>query len=77
MNRMLSFEWNEKSEVIEIHADRKGLEFLAEQLLSLLASEENDHVHLMTAEWGGEELSSAPQNSASVLVNHVKVLKWK
>lgn len=73
----LSFEWDEKGEKLEIHGNREGLENLVRILQSLLAKDENDHVHLMTPQWGGEELSSEQQNPEATLVNHVKILHWK
>jgi hypothetical protein len=74
---LLSFEWDEKAERLEIHGNRQGLEHLVTLLESLLRADENDHVHLMTPQWGGGELSSEQQNPEAVLVNHVKILHWK
>ena len=73
----LSFEWDEKAERLEIHANREGLEHLTAVLQSLLANDENDHVHLMTPQWRGEGLSSEQQNPGATLVNHVKIIHWK
>ena len=73
----LTFEWNEKAESLEIHGNREGLKHLAAMLQALLAKDENDHVHLMTPQWGGGELSSERQNQAATLINHVKIFHWK
>ena len=76
-SKHLSFEWDENGERLEIHGDREGLEVLVADLQLLLAKDENDHIHLMTPEWGGEELSSEQQNPGAKLINHVKILRWK
>jgi len=73
---LLTFEWDSKNEMIEIHGDEKGLKKLKEALDLLLAKSGNDHVHLMSNEWGGEELSSEVQGLDNELVNHVKIFKW-
>jgi hypothetical protein len=73
----LSFEWDAKGERLEIHGNDKGLAALVGVLELLIAKSENDHVHLMTAEWGGNTLSSDRQNSDAKLINHVKILRWK
>lgn len=74
---MLTFEWDKDSETIEIHADKKGLNELVSQLKKLSDVEADDHLHLMTRDWGGEELTSNKQNSNSELINHIKIFKWK
>jgi len=71
----LTFEINEEQESIEIHANAEGVAVLI-RLLEL-ASRTNDHQHLMTPEWGGNELSPQPQGSSNHLVNHVRIIPWK
>lgn len=73
---MLSFEWDKDSERLEIHTDAAGLRELVDQLNKLAISEGSDHVHLMTEDWGGDDLSSDKQNSKAELINHVKIFKW-
>lgn len=73
---MLTFEWDKESERLEIHADTQGLNDLLVQLEKLSDCKEEEHVHLMTEDWGGNELSNDKQNSSSELINHVKILKW-
>lgn len=74
----LSFEWDEKKEVLEIHTNRKGLESLISQLQVLLnTKQDNDHIHMMTPVWSGEELTSERQNETAKLINHVKIFRWK
>ncbi len=74
---MLTFEWDKESEQLEIHADAKGLNELVAQLKKLSGYEGGDHLHLMTGDWGGDELSSEKQNSNAELINHVKIFKWE
>jgi len=73
----LSFEWDREGEKLEIHGRADDLERLASILRTLSAREANDHIHLMTPEWGGGGLSSEQQNPSSVLINNVKILLWK
>ena len=73
---MLTFEWDKDSEQLEIHADSEGLEELVKQIKKLTGFEGNEHLHLMTEDWGGEELSNDKQNEKSELIHHVKIFKW-
>jgi hypothetical protein len=75
-NNLLTFEWDSGNEVLEIHGNKKGLEKLKDIIDSLLAKPNNDHTHLMTKSWGGEELSDDKQCAENVLINHVKLFKW-
>lgn len=74
---MLTFEWDKESEQLEIHADAQGLSDLAVQLKKISDGEGEEHLHLMTEGWGGDELSNNKQNSNAELINHVKIFKWK
>ncbi len=74
---MLSFEWDEKGERLEIHASKAGLERLLERLNRLAESAPPEHAHMMTEEWGGADLTSEKQNAEAVLINHVKIFRWK
>ena len=60
---MLTFEWDKESEQLEIHADTKGLNDLVAQLTKLASYNGKEHLHMMTEDWGGDELSSDKQNS--------------
>jgi hypothetical protein len=73
---MLTFEWDKDSGQLEIHADSEGLKKLAEQVSELASLKGNEHLHLMTEDWGGEELSGDKQNEKSELIHHVKIFKW-
>jgi len=74
---MLTFEWDKELEQLEIHGDEKGLRDLVTQLTNLVKYNSEDHLHMMTKDWGGKELSSDKQSSKSELINHVKVFKWE
>jgi hypothetical protein len=52
---LLTFEWDFKNEILEIHGNQKGLEKLRNVIDSLLAKTSKDHTHLMTKSWGGNE----------------------
>jgi hypothetical protein len=73
---LLTFEWDSKNETLEIHADNEGLEKLKSKIDSLLSNPTNDDFHLMTAEWGGNELSDKKQSQENAIINHVKIFKW-
>ena len=70
---MLTFELT-NNESIEIHVDTEGLKDFIQALQKVLEAE--DHLHLMSSEWGGNELSSEKQGVDNKLVNHVKIMKW-
>jgi tRNA A58 N-methylase Trm61 len=77
-NHLLSFELSEDKDQLFVHADENGLRFLVDELNNLLAHTREghfDHEHLMTPEWGGDELSSERQGG--IILNHVKVYCWK
>ena len=71
----LSFEYDELGGRLEIHGNRKGLEHLVEQLQFLIRTDRDDHIHLMTQEWGGSGLSSEKENARAFLVHHVKIFR--
>jgi hypothetical protein len=76
-NYLLTFELTKNKDELEIHTNSKGLKRLIAELEILLQSAEkgvNDHNHLMTEEWAGNELSSIAQGGE--LLNHVKVYYW-
>lgn len=72
----VSFEWDRQNERLEIHGSTEGLHALANAIDTLASKGESDHIHLMTPEWGGSELSMEQQNSAASLIHHVKILLW-
>lgn len=77
MSRLLTFELDEKNELLEIHGNNEGLLYLKQQIESLILVEELDHVHMMVPSWGGEELSEERQCEQNQIVPHIKIYKWK
>ena len=73
---MLTFEWDKGDQKLEIHADSEGLRHLLNQVEKLVCVKGNEHLHLMTEDWGGEDLSDDKQNAKSELIHHVKIFKW-
>ena len=57
---------------VEIHLDNEGLDFLLSQL-SFLKDRRTDHLHLMTAAWGGGELTNEARGASSLPVHHLRV----
>lgn len=57
--------------VVEIYCDIEGARDLISQLNIILEGE--THVHLMTPEWAGSELSSTQQSEKSFVVNHLLI----
>lgn len=76
MNKLLTFEI-QNGEKLELHANKEGLKYLIDQLNKLYSSCKNEHYHLMTPKWGGEELTEERQNNDSILINHVKIMLWE
>ena len=73
---MLIFEWSEADECLEIHADDTGLARLARVIEALRGKPVADHVHLMSADWGGNELDAIKQGKENRLIHHVKMFRW-
>lgn len=80
MNKdLLAFELDQDKDQLFIHGDPGGLRRLANLLLKiadLAEKKEFPHEHLFTKRWGGEELSSKPQESGHECLNHVKIHGW-
>lgn len=78
---MLTFENDIEEEKLDVHADIQGLKYLRSVIDSLIEQSQkvgNEHIHLMTEEWGGEDtgLTSEKQHSDNQLFNHVKIFCW-
>jgi hypothetical protein len=74
--KLLSVESDSAREVVEIHFDRNGLDYLIEALTRLRNESAPEHFHLMCREWGGDGLSETPQNTEFVAAKHVKFCLW-
>jgi len=71
----LTFELNKDNDCLEIHGNVEGLKFLSEKIIKII----NDNLsndHLMTENWGGNELSSEKNREKNILINHVKIFNW-
>lgn len=78
MDHLLTFELSETKDQLFIHSDESGLRFLIDELTRLserVKATDTDHIHLMTKEWGGGELSSESQGDE--VLNYVKIYCWK
>jgi hypothetical protein len=68
---MLTFEFDEKGELLLIHGDPAGLQSLVETIQRLVDRTPDgkfDHDHLMSPDWGGDELSSESMGDGAGLV---------
>jgi hypothetical protein len=71
---LLTFEINSELDCVEIHANAEGIALLIRSLEVALKTK--DHQHLMSPEWGGNELSPEFQGQSNRLVKHVKIVPW-
>ncbi len=82
VNHLLSFVANSDSNMLTIHLDKGGIEFLIEQLSKLRELLDEGHCedcHLFTANSIGSELTSTKiqgQVNEAVVVQHVKLCAW-
>jgi len=77
--KTFTVELDKKDESVELHLDKNGAEYLRDLLTRIIESDVEDHLHLMTDEWGGNELTSEKQNQSSDvdLINQLKIMYWK
>jgi len=72
---ILSIELNEDKDKVEILFDKEGLIKLRHALEKIdLKNLGTDHVHLMTKEWGGDELTSEVMHEGNTLINDLKLI---
>lgn len=74
--KLFSVESDPAREVVEIHLDRNGLDYLIDTLNRLRNESAPEHIHLMCPEWGGDALSETPQNPEFAAAKHVKLCLW-
>lgn len=77
MSKMLTFEIDNNGKSIEVHGNEEGLRFLIVTKQKLVSMDKQDHLHLMTPSWGGNELTDDMQGKDNELVDMVKVFLWK
>ena len=73
---ILSLELNADCDKVEFYFDREGLTKFRQELekIDLQVGSETAHVHLMTREWGGDELTSEIMHEGNTLINHLKLI---
>ncbi|HTE33507.1 MAG TPA: Imm32 family immunity protein [Chryseolinea sp.] len=78
-SKIFTIEIDEQGNLIEMHVNKDGAEYLRSILDNLIRANENSDKHLMTPDWGGTELSSESQNKADGvrIVHHLKLMYWK
>ena len=76
MNKLFTVEVSE--DLVEIHLNDEGIDFLINRLSLLKKSRNNKHEHLMTPDWGGNEITNIKQNmdDKAKLVHHLKLAYW-
>lgn len=63
--KLLTFEFIAEEEMLAINLNKEGICSLIDRLNELLNSrDEQDHIHLMTNSWGGNDLSEVPNAPA-------------
>ena len=75
-SHILTFEWDKENQVLEIHGNTEGLNLLKDKIDLLLKKKESDHTHLMSIEWGGDEITKIKQSPTNEMINSVKIFKW-
>jgi hypothetical protein len=75
MNKhLLTFEYSQLCDVLNIHFDDEGLNNF---ILILEKMRSNKcHEHMATESWGGNELSEEPQLEGGKMFNKVTLHKW-
>lgn len=75
-SHLLTFELDKKTKELEIHTNQEGLEILRKKIDILLKSENTNHTHLISKEWGGDDLTKQKQSEENELIDSVKIFKW-
>ena len=75
-SHLLTFEWDKENQTLEIHGDVNGLNLLKNKLEFLIKIEKQDHTHLMSKEWGGDEITEKKQSPTNDIISSVKIFKW-
>ncbi len=79
MNKIFTIEIDEQGELVEMHLNKEGAEYLRDILNRVIEVNSDDHLHLMTPDWGGNELTEEKQNKSDTvkLIHHLKLMYWK
>ena len=78
MKKIFTLELDQQDETIEMHLNKAGAEYLRNLLDKLISNNQKEHLHLMTPDWGGDELSNDQQNlSPDInLLHQLKIMYW-
>lgn len=75
--KLLTFEITPDGEEIEIHCDEQGAQDLILYIQRMLGSTKpQNHEHLSTPTWAGDELTEEKQGENNKLINQVTVHIW-
>ncbi len=79
MEKILTLELDQQGELIELHLNKAGAEYLKNVLVKLIENNQDEHLHLMTPDWGGNELTEEKQNKSNgvKLMHQLKLMYWK
>lgn len=77
--KLFTLEFSPEDDRLELHLNHQSIDELIALHNEIKEVGNNDHFHLMTPEWGGEELSGVKQNlnDSVKLINHLKIFFWK
>ncbi|MCX6155554.1 MAG: hypothetical protein NT007_15485 [Candidatus Kapabacteria bacterium] len=75
---MLTIEYNTISEMLDMHFDNEGAKRFIEDLQLLIKQNRFEQMHLLSEEWGGEDLSSVKLSLSDdvILVNQLRLTYW-
>jgi hypothetical protein len=78
-DKLVTVEYVQKQDTVEIHLDSNGLNALLKTLESLKNFSTSEHVHLFASDSGAEGLTNELQNRSgnAELINHLKIFLWK
>jgi hypothetical protein len=79
MEKILTFEYSQQRDLLELHLNKAGAEFLKNVLAKLIDNNNNCDHHFMTPDWGGDELSNEQQNLSDdmKLLHQLKIMYWE
>jgi hypothetical protein len=79
MEKVFTIEFDQLDEMVELHLNKVGAEYLRNVLTKLIDNNKNCDHHFMTPDWGGDELSSEKQNLSddTKLMHQLKILYSK
>lgn len=79
MKKVLTIELDQQGELVELHLNKNGAEFLRDVLTKLIDNNTVCDHHFMSPDWGGDELSSVQQNLSDdvKLIHQLKILYSK